>query len=33
MFDAAQPVIQKTIADLEKDGIKDARAVYQALNK
>jgi TRAP-type transport system periplasmic protein len=33
MFDAAQPVVQKTLADLEKDGIKDARAVYDAINK
>jgi TRAP-type C4-dicarboxylate transport system substrate-binding protein len=33
MFDAAQPVIQKTFADLEKDGIKDAKAVYDAINK
>ena len=33
MLDAAQPVMQKTLADLEKDGIKDARAVYDAINK
>jgi hypothetical protein len=33
MYDAAQPVIQKTIAGLESDGIKDARAVYDAINK
>ena len=33
MFDAAQPVVQKTLTDLEKDGIKDARAVYDAINK
>ena len=33
MLDAAQPVIQKTIADLEKDGFKDAKAVYDAINK
>ena len=33
MFDAAQPVVQKTLGDLEKDGITDARAVYAAINK
>jgi TRAP-type C4-dicarboxylate transport system substrate-binding protein len=33
MFDAAKPVVDKTIADLEKSGIKDARAVYDAINK
>jgi len=33
MFDAAQPAVQKILADLEKDGVTDARAVYQALNK
>ena len=33
MFDAAQPVTQKIIGDLENSGIADARTVYQALNK
>ena len=33
MFDAAQPVTLKILADLEKDGIGDAQTVYQALNK
>jgi len=33
MFDAAQPVVQKTLGDLEKDGVTDARAVYAAINK
>jgi TRAP-type C4-dicarboxylate transport system substrate-binding protein len=33
MFDAAQPVTQKIIGDLEKSGVADARTVYQALNK
>jgi len=33
MFDAAQPVVQKTLADLEKAGVKDAKAVYDAINK
>jgi len=33
MFDAAQPIVQKTLADLERSGIKDARAVYEAINK
>jgi TRAP-type C4-dicarboxylate transport system substrate-binding protein len=33
MYDAAQPVVQKTIADLEASGVKDARAVYDAINK
>jgi TRAP-type C4-dicarboxylate transport system substrate-binding protein len=33
MLDAAQPIVQKTLSDLERDGIKDARAVYDAINK
>ncbi|MFL6796112.1 MAG: TRAP transporter substrate-binding protein DctP [Xanthobacteraceae bacterium] len=33
MYDAAQPVVQKTVADLEREGISDARGVYDALNK
>jgi TRAP-type C4-dicarboxylate transport system substrate-binding protein len=33
MFDAAQPVVAKILGDLEKDGIADAKVVYQALNK
>jgi TRAP-type C4-dicarboxylate transport system substrate-binding protein len=33
MFDAAQPVVQTTLASLEKAGVKDAKAVYDAINK
>ena len=33
MYDAARPVVDKIIADIEKDGGADARAVYQAMNK
>jgi TRAP-type transport system periplasmic protein len=33
MYSAAKPVIDKTIAGLEKQGIADARKVYDALNK
>src|SRR6185312_15231290 len=33
MFDTAQPIVQKTLADLEKAGVKDAKAVYDAINK
>jgi len=33
MFDTAQPIVQKTLADLEKAGVKDAKAVYNAINK
>ncbi|MBN8937315.1 MAG: TRAP transporter substrate-binding protein DctP [Rhizobiales bacterium] len=33
MFDAAQPVVQKTLAELEKGGMKDAKTVYNAINK
>jgi hypothetical protein len=32
-FDAANPVVQKVIADLEKSGVKDVRAAYEAMNK
>jgi TRAP-type C4-dicarboxylate transport system substrate-binding protein len=32
MFDTAKPVVDKTIAEIEKGGITDARAVYQAMN-
>jgi TRAP-type C4-dicarboxylate transport system substrate-binding protein len=32
-FDAANPVVQKVIADLEKSGVKDVRAAYKAMNK
>ena len=32
MFETARPVIDKIIGDIEKDGIADARAVYQAMN-
>jgi TRAP-type transport system periplasmic protein len=33
MFDTAKPVVDKIIADIEKDGIADARAAYLAMNK
>ena len=33
MFDAARPVVDKIIADIEKDGGAGARAVYQAMNQ
>jgi TRAP-type transport system periplasmic protein len=33
MFDTAKPVVDKTIADIEKDGIAGARAAYEAINK
>ena len=33
MFDAAEPVVDKIIADIEKDGVADARAVYQSKNE
>ena len=33
MFEAAKPVIDKTVANLEKQGITNARAIYDALNK
>jgi TRAP-type C4-dicarboxylate transport system substrate-binding protein len=32
-FDAANPVVQKVIADLEQSGVKDVRAAYKAMNK
>jgi TRAP-type C4-dicarboxylate transport system substrate-binding protein len=33
LFDAAKSVIDKTVADLHKNGISDASAAYTALNK
>jgi TRAP-type C4-dicarboxylate transport system substrate-binding protein len=33
MYDAARPVVDKIIADIEKDGGAGARAVYQAMNQ
>ena len=33
MFDAARPVVDKIIADIEKEGGPGARAVYQAMNQ
>lgn len=33
LFDAANPALQKTLADFEKDGITDIRAAYSAMNK
>jgi TRAP-type C4-dicarboxylate transport system substrate-binding protein len=33
LFDAANPALQKTLGEFEKDGIKDIRAAYDALNK
>jgi hypothetical protein len=33
MFSAAKPVIDKTIASLQEQGIADARKIYDALNK
>jgi TRAP-type C4-dicarboxylate transport system substrate-binding protein len=33
MYDAAQPAVQKIIADLSAGGVKDAKAVYDAINK
>ena len=33
MFDSAKPVVDRIIADIEKDGIAGARAVYQAINQ
>jgi TRAP-type transport system periplasmic protein len=33
LFDAANPALQKTLAEFEKDGISDIRAAYSAMNK
>jgi TRAP-type C4-dicarboxylate transport system substrate-binding protein len=33
LFDAGKPAVDKIIADLEKEGVKNARQVYDALNK
>ena len=33
MYDAAQPAVKKIIADLSTGGVKDAQAVYDAINK